>query len=151
MNRPSCSYWVTIHGPENELNKVLAQLQSERLDPNSILQSMTIHGDQEEVRLEVTDGAMDQTDEICTMCEKLAADHPAAQIRYEECNEELYTPDVLIEYANGEKCSETYGRRLSPRDFDSSTIDRCLDLVAAASTVEEAILKLKAFKLKASL
>lgn len=71
MDRPSCSYWVTIHGTENELNKVLTQLQSERLDPNSILQSMTIHGDQEELRLEVTDGAMDQTDEIYTCVKSL--------------------------------------------------------------------------------
>lgn len=144
MDRPSCSYWVTIHGTESELNKVLTQLQSERLDPNSILQSMTIHGDQEELRLEVTDGAMDQTDEIYTMCEKLAADHPAAQIRYEECNEELFSPDVLIEYANGEKCGEAYGRRLSPREVDSFTINHCIDLLAASATVEEAVLKLKA-------
>ena len=144
MNRPSCSYWVTIHGTQDELEKVLTQLQTERRDMNSILQSMTIHENQEELRLEVTDGAMDQTDEVCTMCEKLAADYPAVQIRYEECNEEQYSPDVLVEYANGEKSCEAYGRRLSPREFDSCTINHCLDLLAASATIEEAVLKLKA-------
>lgn len=125
--RPQCSYWVTITGPRETLNGIMELLQKRRHELNYMTVAYTATG----IEMEVTDGTTEQTDEVETLCRTLAREFPDADISYSEINEELYTPDRLVTWKNGQKVKDALGRRLDPDCLDPETIRTCIDVISS--------------------
>lgn len=125
--RPQCSYWVTITGPRETLNGIMELLQKKRHK----LDYMTVAYTATSIEMEVTDGATEQTNEVETLCSTLAREFPDADISYSEINEELYIPDRLVTWKNGQKVKDAFGRKLDPDSLDPETIRTCIDIISS--------------------
>lgn len=134
MTRPECSYWVSIEEKSNLIEEIQKDLES-----SHIIDYMAMTRDNNHIYLEVAEGTTEQTDEIKTVCEKIAKKYPSALVSYCENNEELYSPDVQMEWNNGKLYREDFGRKLAPRETDPYTANICLNLLLASSSKEEAI------------
>lgn len=139
MTRPDCSYWVTITGDQKAINNICSQIETWQKDCDHIASYLSVTSIPGGLQLEITNGTLEETDEVCTMCETLAKNNPSVQILYSERNEEPFSPDRDVNFASGQKQSEAYGRRLLPRQIDDYTRERCISILSQSDSIENAL------------
>lgn len=131
MIRPICSYWVDIYGAPGDITAAGALIH------DADFPDFTIERNTGSIHMEVTDGAIDQTEDIETLCRKIAEQFPTLNIEYREYNEEPYNADTALTWENGQ-LTEEYGRKLTPGELDNYTLKKCLDILSRASDIADA-------------
>lgn len=149
MLRPQCSYWITIK-PRNGLskakNRAVMTIAEKIVSESTLMDDMTAERDGDEILLSVTDGSMEQTDDIAEATKLLSRTLPDCIIEYRENNEEPYSPDIKRIFASGHLMSEQFGRRIPPDSVDNTTISVCIDAIRNCTSVEQAVQTLISLK-----
>lgn len=151
MLRPQCSYWVTIkprNGLTDSQRTATINQAVQFLNNSKILEFMDLEQEDDEIRLSVKDGAIEQTSEVSDILPELSKTAFDCIIEYQENNEEPFSPDIKQIFAGGQLMSESYGRRIAPGELDNETINACIQAICTCADVQQAIKELLGLKSK---
>lgn len=109
---------------------------------------MDLEQEDNEIRLSVKDGSIEQTSDVSDMLPKLSKTAFDCIIEYQENNEEPFSPDIKQIFAGGQLMSESYGRRIAPGELDNETINACIQAICTCTDVQQAIKELLGLKSK---